>query len=97
MSEHVPDLRGGSRETAKFVLGPVFAAAVVVGGLIWHAASMATKGEVQEVRREVQELREWKSGVTEQLRSIRGATERIERSLESRASDDDNKERRRRR
>lgn len=50
----VPDLRGGSRATLAFILGPIFGALVVLGGLVWTAAKYPERSEFDAVKAKIE-------------------------------------------
>ena len=53
MSEPVPNLRGGGGTTIAFIVGPLFGAAIVLGGLVWQAAKYPERSEFDAVRNDV--------------------------------------------
>ena len=81
--DHVPDLRGGYRETVKFLLVPVISAAVFIAGIVWQAARYPTRAEFEIQRDEIARLRIEYAEVKANTSAIKETVGRIERRQEN--------------
>jgi hypothetical protein len=76
--EKPQDLRGGIRGWLGFVLGPIIGAVLLFGGLIWQAAKYPDRGEFNDAKKAIQEMRETQIRTTAAVESIQGSLQRME-------------------